>query len=212
MKLQLALDEYKLEDALLFAEKVIDYVDIIEVGTPFVIDSGMEGVRKMKEKFPDKEILSDEKIMDGGYYESQLGFEAGAEYVTALGVSDVITIKRCIEAANDFEKQIVVDMICVEDMPATIREMEEIGAHVLAVHTGADQQAMGRTPLDDLKIMTEHAKKAKIAVAGGINSKTVSDYVALDPDIIIVGSGITRAKDPLSEIKAIREAMDARNH
>lgn len=212
MKLQLALDEHKLEDALLFAEKVIDYVDIIEVGTPFVIDSGMEGVRKMKEKFPDKEILSDEKIMDGGYYESQLGFEAGAEYVTALGVSDVITIKRCIEAANDFEKQIVVDMICVEDMPATIREMEEIGAHVLAVHTGADQQAMGRTPLDDLKIMTEHAKKAKIAVAGGINSKTVSDYVALDPDIIIVGSGITRAKDPLSEIKAIREAMDARNH
>lgn len=212
MKLQLALDEHKLEDALLFVEKVIDYVDIIEVGTPFVIDSGMEGVRRMKEKFPDKEILSDEKIMDGGYYESQLGFEAGAEYVTALGVSDVITIKKCVEAANDFEKQIVVDMICVEDMPATIREMEEIGAHVLAVHTGADQQAVGRTPLDDLKIMTEHVKKAKIAVAGGINSKTVSDYVALNPDIIIVGSGITRAEDPLSEIKLIKAAIDAQNY
>ncbi len=34
--------------------------------------------------------------MDGGYYESQLGFEAGAEYVTALGVSDLVTIKGCI--------------------------------------------------------------------------------------------------------------------
>ena len=29
MKLQLALDEHKLEDALAFAEKVIEYVDII---------------------------------------------------------------------------------------------------------------------------------------------------------------------------------------
>lgn len=40
MKLQLALDEHKLEDALDFAEQVADYVDIIEIGTPFVIDSG----------------------------------------------------------------------------------------------------------------------------------------------------------------------------
>ena len=71
MKLQLALDELKLEEALIFAEKVQEHVDIIEIGTPFVIDSGMEAVRRFKAKFPDKEILSDEKIMDGGYYESQ---------------------------------------------------------------------------------------------------------------------------------------------
>ena len=184
MKLQLALDEHKLEDALVFAEKVVDYVDIIEIGTPFVIDSGMEAVRRFKEKFPEKEILSDEKIMDGGYYESQLGFEAGAEYVTALGVSDLVTIKGCIKAADDFKKQTVVDMICVEDMPKRIEELEEIGAHVLAVHTGADVQVLGRTPLDDLKVMTQHAKKAKIAVAGGINSQTIQKYVELDLSLI----------------------------
>ena len=158
MKLQLALDEHKLEDALDFAEQVADYVDIIEIGTPFVIDSGMEAVRRFKEKFPEKEILSDEKIMDGGYYESQLGFEAGAEYVTALGVSDLVTIKGCIKAADDFKKQTVVDMICVEDMPKRIEELEGIGAHVLAVHTGADVQVLGRTPLDDLKVYRGHAR------------------------------------------------------
>ena len=41
MKLQLALDELNLIDALRFADKVAEYVDIIEIGTPFVIDLGM---------------------------------------------------------------------------------------------------------------------------------------------------------------------------
>ena len=67
MKLQLALDEMNLVDALRFADKVAEHVDIIEVGTPFVMDEGMRGVREFHRFFPDKEILADLKIMDGGY-------------------------------------------------------------------------------------------------------------------------------------------------
>ncbi len=55
--------------------------------------------------------------------------------------------------------------------------------------------------------MTEHAKKAQIAVAGGINSKTIDKYVALKPEIIIVGSAIGHAEDPVAEAKAIKDAM-----
>lgn len=62
-------------------------------------------------------------------------------------------------------------------------------------------------PLDDLKIMKVHATKAKIAVAGGINHKTLPSYISLLPDIIIIGSGITGAKDPAEEAKAIKHVM-----
>jgi 3-keto-L-gulonate-6-phosphate decarboxylase len=51
MKLQLALDDLTLDDALDLARRVAEYVDIFEIGTPFVIDRGMEGVRAFRETF-----------------------------------------------------------------------------------------------------------------------------------------------------------------
>lgn len=203
MKLQLALDDIKLDDALELVEKVQNYIDIIEIGTPFVIAEGMHAVRVMKERFPEKEILADLKIMDAGYYEAEEALQDGAHYVTVLGVTDILTAKGCVDAAEKYQGKVVVDMICVTDLPKRIQEMEEIDVHYVAVHVGADQQAAGRNPLEDLKIMKQHAKKAKVSVAGGINSKTINDYVALQPDIVIVGSGITHAADPVKEAKYI---------
>jgi 3-hexulose-6-phosphate synthase len=207
MKLQLALDDLSLMNALLMIEKVHDSIDIIEVGTPFVIDEGMRAVREIKKYFPEKEILADLKIMDAGYYEAELAFEADADYATVLGVTDVLTVKGCIEVAEKYNRKIVVDMICVENMPQKIAQMEEIGAHILAVHTGADQQAAGREPIDDLRIMAKHVKKAQMSVAGGISSKTAQKYVDLKPEILIVGSGITHHKNPKAEAAAIKEIM-----
>lgn len=207
MKLQLALDDLSLMNALLMIEKVHDSIDIIEVGTPFVIDEGMRAVREIKKYFPEKEILADLKIMDAGYYEAELAFEADADYATVLGVTDVLTVTGCIEVAEKYNRKIVVDMICVENMPQKIAQMEEIGAHILAVHTGADQQAAGREPIDDLRIMAKHVKKAQMSVAGGISSKTAQKYVDLKPEILIVGSGITHHKNPKAEAAAIKEIM-----
>ncbi|MCL2588904.1 MAG: 3-hexulose-6-phosphate synthase [Oscillospiraceae bacterium] len=207
MKLQLALDTDSLYWALKFTEKVVDYIDIIEIGTPFVYEEGMHAVRAFHKHFREKELLADLKIMDGGAFEAMQAYEAGADYITIMAVTDILTVKAAIAETNKWGKQAVIDFLCEPNMEQKIREMEEVGAHYLAVHTGADQQAAGRTPLEDLKMMTAHAKYSKIAVAGGISSQTVAQYAALKPDIVIVGSAIIRAKDPVDEAKRIREAL-----
>lgn len=207
MKLQLALDDVTMKEAIALVEQVRDVIDIIEIGTPFLYLEGMRAVEKMKTRFPELELLADMKIMDAGYYEAEEALKAGADYVTVLGVTDNLTIKGCIHAAEAYRKEIVVDMICVADLPSRIRELEYLGVHGLAVHVGTDQQALGRTPLDDLHIMAKHCKSAKISVAGGINEETAPAYVQLKPEVLIVGGGITHAKNPKVAAVTIKAKM-----
>lgn len=207
MKLQLAIDELNLSQALIAAEKLKNYIDIIEVGTPFLIDAGREAVKQLKVKFPDKEILCDAKIMDAGSYEAKLAYDVGADYVTVLAVTDDLTIKGCVDEAKKQGKKVLVDMICVDDFSSRVPVLESLGVDVIAVHTGADQQASGRTPLQDLEELRRLVKKTQIAVAGGISSKTIDKYIALRPDIVIVGSGILNSQDPELEARLISEAL-----
>ena len=203
MKLQLALDDITLVDALVLVEKVKNYVDIIEIGSPFIIDEGMRAVREMRKYFPGKEILADTKIMDAGAYEAELTYLAGADYCTVLGVTDTLTIIGCLEVAKKYGKKVFVDMICVQNVEARVAELEGAGINCISVHTGVDQQAVGRTPLEDLAQMKQICKKSQISVAGGIKASTIDQYRSLGADIVIVGGGIHHADDPVLAAKEI---------
>lgn len=207
MKLQLALDDITLEDAVTLLDKIHLYVDIIEVGSPFIIRDGMKPVRVLKERYPDCEILADTKIMDAGEYEAEETFLAGADYCTVLGVTDTRTIEGCVMAAKKYDKKVMVDMICVEDVPKRVREVEDAGIDFIGVHVGVDQQAAGVTPLEKLREMKECVKQSIVSVAGGINNDTVEAYKALNPEVIIVGGGINHAEDPVAAAKEIYEAI-----
>lgn len=203
MKLQLALDDISLENAIQLVKDVQDYIDIIEIGTPLIYEYGMQAVRTIKEYFAEKEVLADMKIMDAGYFEAEEAFRANADYITVLGVTDNLTIQGCKDAAEKYGKEIVVDMICVSDMEKRIAKLEEIGVHGLAVHTGTDQQTTGHIPLDDLRIMSACRKHVKISVAGGIDASTVQSYIRYNPEVLIVGGGICHMENPVLAAKEL---------
>lgn len=207
MKLQLALDDITLEDSIDLIEQVYEFIDIIEVGTPLLMQYGVGAVRGIKKCFPKNEILCDAKIMDAGAYESKMCFDAGADYITVLGVTDILTIRDCVKEARRQNKKVMVDMICIEDFAEVIPRIEAEGVDIISVHTGVDQQAKGRTPLGDLYEMKKYAKTVGLGVAGGIDSETIGEYVSKKPEIIIVGSGIAKAKDPAAVARKIAACM-----
>ena len=196
IKLQLALDDISLKDALSLLGKVRDHIDIAEVGTPFLMEYGTSAIRQIKAAFPGLEVLCDGKIMDAGSYEADIGFEAGADYVTVLAVTEDATIRDVALSAERRGKIAVADMICVRDLPQRVSELKQLGIQMLSVHTGVDQQKAGRTPISDLSLIKSCCGELPVSVAGGITPDTVDEYLALDPAVIICGGGILHAADP----------------
>lgn len=56
MELQLAIDLLNKEDAAELAKKVTDYVDIVEIGTPIVINEGLPAVQHLKDNVEDRDV------------------------------------------------------------------------------------------------------------------------------------------------------------
>src|SRR5919199_979744 len=146
--LQVALDVYNLQRALeLGAEAVAGGADWVEAGTPLIKSEGLNAVRDLKKAFPDKTIVADMKVMDTGGLETEMAIKAGAGVVTILGVSDDGTIREAVEAARKYGGQIMVDLIGVVDKPRRAKEAEALGAHLIGLHVGIDEQMRGFSPV-----------------------------------------------------------------
>ena len=207
MKLQLALDSSNSQEAKSILEKVSDLVDIIEVGTPLLMKEGVKVVTEIKNAYPQLEVLADLKIMDAGDIEARIGFEAGADIVTVLGVAHDITIRRAVDQAHILSKKIMVDLIAVRDVRERIDQIEAIAPDYCCVHTAFDLQDHGMDPLREIQLVQSALKRAKMAVAGGINPKILPDILAYRPAVVIVGGFIANHPDPRQATLEIKELL-----
>jgi 3-hexulose-6-phosphate synthase len=195
MELQLALDLVNIPEAKELVKEVEEYVDIVEIGTPVIINEGLRAVKEIKEAFPHLKVLADLKVMDAAGYEVMKASEAGADIVTILGVAEDMTIKGAVEEARKQQKKILVDMIAVKDIEGRAKELDALGVDYICVHTGYDLQAVGKNSFEDLATIKRVVKHAKTAVAGGIKLETLPEVIKAQPDLVIVGGGITGQKD-----------------
>ena len=94
LELQLAIDLLNKEEAAELAKKVEEYVDIVEIGTPIVINEGLPAVQHLDENISNAKVLADLKIMDAADYEVSQAIKFGADVVTILGVAEDNQLKR----------------------------------------------------------------------------------------------------------------------
>ena len=208
---QMALDSLDFDATVALATKVAPHVDILEIGTPCIKHNGIELLKTLRAKFPNNKILVDLKTMDAGFYEAEPFYKAGADICTVLGTADIGTIKGVIDVANKYGKMAQVDLINVTDKKARTLEVAKLGAHIIGVHTGLDQQAAGQTPFADLALVTGLNTGAKVSVAGGVKAATVRQVVDAGADIVVAGAAIYGAADPAASAAEITGLARAGN-
>lgn len=202
-KLQLALDFSVLKKAVAAAQKAAPYCDWIEAGTPLIKSEGLEAVRMLKMRFPNKTIVADMKTMDTGAFETGLAAEAGADVSTVCGAADISTIKGAIEEGRRRRIAVAVDLINVPIEKWKV--IDALKPDYICLHVGIDQQHEG---VDPLKLLKKLKVKSKRIVAGGINAQSAPEVVRAGAEVVIVGGAITKAIDPAKAAKEIKAAME----
>lgn len=208
---QVALDLISIDDALRIGKQAKKGgVDWIEAGTPLIKSEGISSIERLNQEFPENKIVGDMKIMDAGELEVILAGNAGADVITVLGTSDDKTIEEAVKAAEDLDVEIAVDLIAVENPTARTQELENLGVDYVIAHTGIDQQKEGKDPFRQFKSILS-STEIPIIIAGGLNAKTAEKAAKMGASIIIVGSEITKAKDPLLAATKIVESVRNKN-
>ncbi len=208
--LQVALDFMHAKRALQAAKEAVEGgADWIEAGTPLVKSEGVEVVRQLRKAFPDKTIVADIKTMDTGALEVEIAAKAGANVITIMGVTDDATIAEAVKAARRYGAKIMVDLMRVPDKPRRAKELEALGVDYLNLHVSIDEQMIARTPLDELRAVSQ-ASRIPVAVAGGLNSETVAQALEAGASIIIVGGAIIKAEKVAEAARTIKKAMRER--
>ena len=186
VKLQLAVDLTDLVSAMRLLENVIDLVDIVEIGTPLVLKEGARAITEIKKAYPKRDVLADLKIMDAGDIEARIGFDAGADIVTALGVANDATICLALDQARACGKEVMVDLIAVANIEERACAIDAMGAHYVCVHTAFDVQSQGANPLRELECVQPVLKRSRMAVALGTSPMSLPQSSSGRLEVIMV--------------------------
>ncbi|MNN60036.1 3-hexulose-6-phosphate synthase [compost metagenome] len=103
----------------------------------------------------------------------------------------------------------MIDMINVKNIEERSAEIDALGVDYICVHTGYDLQAEGKDSFAELQAIKGVVKQAKTAIAGGIKLATLPEAIKANPDLIIVGGGITgqgNKKEVAAQMKQLIEA------
>ena len=210
--LQVALDFVSFEEAQELCTPIGELADILEVGTPFILKYGLSSLPSLqaclKKPIP---IFADLKIVDGGFLEAEMATEYGASLVSVLAGARIETLEEVYRACQEKGAKVVVDT--VDLLPSDQEKIQYLlthPPHYLCLHVPHDVVERGVAFLDELRellVFKEH--NLSLMVAGGLNPRILPRVLeALSPEVVVVGSAVTRSSAPEETLKLLRRLLD----
>ena len=193
--IQISLDLTDIPEALETAEMALRAgVDWLEVGTPLIIAEGMNGVRALRERFPDTPIVADLKTMDGGWLEAEIMAKAGATHVVVMGQAHRETIERVVQAGADFSIDVMGDNMAMADPVEGARYLADLGCDYVIHHIGYDYRNVRSdrgepvpSALDQLGDVVE-AVDVPVQAVGGLSTEQAIQTPEYGAPLVVIGA------------------------
>lgn len=204
-KLQVALDQNTLPEALGIATKAAPALDVIEAGTILQLQTGAEAIRYFRQAFPDKIIVSDTKCADAGGTVAHNSKVAGADWMTVICCATIPTMQAAKKEINDLQVELYQGWTWDD-----AQKWREIGIDQVVYHQSRDALLAGETWGEkDLNVVKRFIDMGfKVSVTGGLNADTIKLFKGVPVWTFIAGRAITGADDPLAATQEIRHEID----
>ena len=195
---QISLDIVDVDEAIQTSEMAMRAgVDWLEAGTPLIIASGMTGVERLRERFPQTPIVADLKTMDGGWLEAEIMAGAGATHVVVMARAHEETIKCVVQAGRDMNVKVMGDNLACPDMVSGAKYLEDMGCDYVIHHIRYDERrgiaAGGRqmpSPLDQLREVVQ-AVNVPVQAVGGLSIEQAVQTPEYGAPLVVLGAPLT---------------------
>jgi len=194
---QVSLDLTEIGEAMSMARGAVRAgIDWLEAGTPLILGEGLHAVRALRQEFPEHPIVADLKTMDGAGLEAEVMLKAGATHVVVMSQAHWASAKEMVAIARDLGGQVMADVLNAPDKADAARQMQDLGADWIIVHTGYDERrhVEGVSPLDDLPAVLK-AVDVPVQAVGGLSIEQSVETVRMGASSLVIGAPLAIQAD-----------------
>lgn len=196
--LQYAIDLIDKSKVLQLIEMAVKLdVDIIELGTPLIHYFGLQIIRDIRSKFPNICLNADLKFVDMGKLETEIVIKTGANYFTVSALASDKTIQNAVITAKNSKVKVVATLMGQNSIDRAI-EVWDLGVDLVIIHKGIDEEGSAIELIKYGEVL--NMLDIKFSIGGGITLENLSEIIPINPEIIIIGRGITEAKNPYNNL------------
>lgn len=205
MKLQIAMDMTTIEEYWRILEEVHEYIDIIEIGNIGTYE-GTRLIPMTKEKYPDKEVVWDQKAHL--LYFNIPAIDMGADYVSMDVYASDKEYELTVEYAHAKGCKVIGDMETCDMGSASMIRLERLNVDQVSFFPNAHIENYPAGDTEQLEIAQKVLKRCEMCAYGGLTVDNIKPVLALKPDIVAVGAGLFKADNPKLAAKTIKEMMN----